>query len=112
MPFYVLGAVIPMLEIALDGALCYASNLRVVSGTAVALHADAEYASVTLDSGEVIEASLVVGADAVEAEHKKAIAPLNAVVAQCREAWAGVRKLAESVRTEHRREDGADVHRS
>lgn len=38
--------------------------------------------------------------DAVEAEHKKAIAPLNAVVAQCREAWAGVRKLAESVRAQ------------
>lgn len=38
--------------------------------------------------------------DAVEAEHKKAVAPLSAVVAQCREAWAGVRKLAESVRAQ------------
>lgn len=38
--------------------------------------------------------------DAVEAEHKKAIAPLTAIVTQCREAWAGVRKLAESVRAQ------------
>jgi len=36
--------------------------------------------------------------DAVEEEHKKAVAPLTAVVSQVREAWAGVRKLAESVR--------------
>lgn len=47
----------------------------------------------------VLVAAKTVG-DAVEAEHKKAVAPLSAVVAQCREAWAGVRKLAESVRAQ------------
>lgn len=48
---------------ALDSALRFASNLRVVPASAVALHANAARASVTLDSGEVIDASLVVGAD-------------------------------------------------
>lgn len=39
-------------------------------------------------------------ADAVEDEHKRAVAPLTALVGQVRDAWSGVRKLAESVRAQ------------
>lgn len=48
---------------ALDAALRFASSLRVVQGTAVRLQCDAERASITLDSGNVIDASLILGAD-------------------------------------------------
>lgn len=48
---------------ALDGALRFASGVRVVQGSAVALACDADRASVRLDSGDEIQCSLVVGAD-------------------------------------------------
>lgn len=51
------------LSAALDAALRFAPNLRVVGGQAVALHTDAQGATVKLANGDAIEASLVVGAD-------------------------------------------------
>ena len=54
------------LSSALDAALKFAPNLRVVTGRAVQLHADLQGASVRLDNGDVLEASLVVGADGAQ----------------------------------------------
>lgn len=51
------------LDAALDAALRFASNLRLVSGTAVRMQWDADRASITLSSGETIDTSLIVGAD-------------------------------------------------
>ncbi len=48
---------------ALDGALRFASGIRVVQGSAVALAVGPDRATVTLDSGDRIDCSLVVGAD-------------------------------------------------
>jgi len=51
---------------ALDAALKFAPNLRVVTGRAVQLHANAATASVTLDNGDVLQTELVVGADGAQ----------------------------------------------
>jgi 2-octaprenylphenol hydroxylase len=51
------------LNAALDAALKFAPNMRIVSGRATELHIDSERASIRLDNGEVLEASLIVGAD-------------------------------------------------
>ncbi|WP_420474865.1 UbiH/UbiF family hydroxylase [Noviherbaspirillum sp. ST9] len=51
---------------ALDAALKFAPNLRVVTGRAVELRTDLQGASVRLDNGDVLEASLVVGADGAQ----------------------------------------------
>lgn len=48
---------------ALDAALKFASNVRVVTGRAVSFKADAEGVDLQLDSGELLSASLLVGAD-------------------------------------------------
>lgn len=54
------------LNAALDAALRFAPNLRIVSGRAKELKMDSECASIKLDNGEVLEASLVVGADGAQ----------------------------------------------
>lgn len=54
------------LNAAMDAALKFAPNMRVVAGRAVGLEADAQVARVRLDNGDVIEASLVVGADGAQ----------------------------------------------
>ncbi|GGZ02511.1 ubiquinone biosynthesis hydroxylase UbiH [Pseudoduganella plicata] len=51
---------------ALDAALRFAQNVHVVSGRAVALSTGAEHASVQLDDGSQIRASLIVGADGAQ----------------------------------------------
>lgn len=51
---------------ALDAALKFAPSLRTVRGKATQLHTDLKSASVQLDTGDVIEASLVVGADGAQ----------------------------------------------
>jgi 2-polyprenylphenol 6-hydroxylase len=51
---------------ALDTALKFAPNLRVVSGRAVELQTDLQGARVRLDNGDIMEASLVVGADGAQ----------------------------------------------
>jgi len=51
---------------ALDAALKFAPNLRKVTGRAVELHTDQQAARVRLDNGDVLEASLVVGADGAQ----------------------------------------------
>lgn len=48
---------------ALDSALKFAPNVRIVSGCAAQLSADSEMATVQLDNGDTLAASLVVGAD-------------------------------------------------
>jgi 2-octaprenylphenol hydroxylase len=48
---------------ALDAAMQFAPNVRIVSGRARALHQGPERASITLDNHELLEAALVVGAD-------------------------------------------------
>jgi 2-octaprenylphenol hydroxylase len=48
---------------ALDAALKFASKIQITPGTATALDIQADHAVVTLDNGDVIQASLVVGAD-------------------------------------------------
>lgn len=48
---------------ALDAAMRFAANVTVVHGRAVRLHGGDERATVTLDNGDVLEASLLVGAD-------------------------------------------------
>lgn len=48
---------------ALDAALRFASNVKVVHGRAIELAVDSGNASVRLDSGDQLSASLVVGAD-------------------------------------------------
>jgi len=51
------------LDQALDAALRFAPNVRVVQGRATALSVGAEAATLTLDSGQSLSAALVVGAD-------------------------------------------------
>ncbi|HVL74520.1 MAG TPA: UbiH/UbiF family hydroxylase [Noviherbaspirillum sp.] len=51
------------LNVALDAALRFSPNLRSVSGNATRLEVDASHAAVTLDNGDVLRATLVVGAD-------------------------------------------------
>lgn len=51
------------LNAALDAAIRFAPNLRVVNDTAAQLQCDAEHASITLASGDMIDTSLIVGAD-------------------------------------------------
>jgi 2-polyprenylphenol 6-hydroxylase len=48
---------------ALDAALRFASGLTMVSGAARALNRTADAAEITLDSGDIITARLVIGAD-------------------------------------------------
>ncbi len=48
---------------ALDAALKFASNVQVVTGRAARLHVDATEARVTLENGDTLTASLLVGAD-------------------------------------------------
>jgi ubiquinone biosynthesis UbiH/UbiF/VisC/COQ6 family hydroxylase len=54
------------LNAALDAALRFAPNMRIVSGRANELKIDSDRASIRLDNGEVLEASLVVGADGAQ----------------------------------------------
>ena len=51
---------------ALDSALRFASGLRIVQGSAVALHTADDVAHVSLDNGDVIDCSLVAGADGAD----------------------------------------------
>lgn len=51
------------LNTALEAAIRFAPNLRVVHGTAAEMQCDAERASITLASGDTIDTSLIVGAD-------------------------------------------------
>jgi 2-polyprenylphenol 6-hydroxylase len=48
---------------ALDAALRFASNVRIVHARATSLHVDAANASVQLDNGDTLSAPLLVGAD-------------------------------------------------
>ena len=48
---------------ALDAALKFASNVRIVHGRATSLHADEKAASVQLENGDTLAAELLVGAD-------------------------------------------------
>lgn len=54
------------LNAALDAALRFAPNMRVLNGLATNLNLDSKAATVQLDNGDVIEASLVVGADGAQ----------------------------------------------
>jgi 2-polyprenylphenol 6-hydroxylase len=54
------------LNAALDAALKFAPNLRIVTGRATQLHVEQQGARVHLDTGDVIETSLVVGADGAQ----------------------------------------------
>ena len=54
------------LNAALDAALKFAPNMRIVSGRAKELKIDSEHTSIRLDNGEVLEASLIVGADGAQ----------------------------------------------
>jgi 2-octaprenylphenol hydroxylase len=51
---------------AIDAALRFAPNVRIVSGRALALQCDAIMARVTLESGATLQASLVIGADGAQ----------------------------------------------
>lgn len=51
---------------ALDAALKFAPNTRIVTGRATRLRLDLEEARVELDNGDVLTASLVVGADGAQ----------------------------------------------
>jgi 2-polyprenylphenol 6-hydroxylase len=51
------------LNAALDSALKFAPNTRLITGRATQLNLDGEAATVRLDNGDVIEAALLVGAD-------------------------------------------------
>lgn len=51
------------LNSVLNSALAFAPNISVVAGRAATLYSDSNEARITLDSGEVISSSLVVGAD-------------------------------------------------
>src|SRR5690606_12562597 len=48
---------------ALDAALKFASKVQIVPATATGLAVQPDHAQVTLDNGDVIQASLIVGAD-------------------------------------------------
>lgn len=54
------------LNTALDAALKFAPNMRIVSGRAVQMLTDSRGAKVRLDNGDVLEAALVVGADGAQ----------------------------------------------
>lgn len=54
------------LNAAMDAALKFAPNMRVIAGRAVGLQTDSRAAQIRLDNGDVIEASLVVGADGAQ----------------------------------------------
>ncbi|MGH8807994.1 MAG: UbiH/UbiF family hydroxylase [Noviherbaspirillum sp.] len=54
------------LNAALDAALKFAPNMRIVTGRATQLHVDHHGARVRLDNGDIIETSLVVGADGAQ----------------------------------------------
>lgn len=54
------------LNTALDAALRFAPNMRIVTGRATTLRTDSQGATVQLDNGDAIEASLVVGADGAQ----------------------------------------------
>jgi len=54
------------LNAALDAALRFAPNLKVVSARAVRLEQDEKRATVHLDNGEILPAALVVGADGAQ----------------------------------------------
>jgi 2-polyprenylphenol 6-hydroxylase len=54
------------LNTALDAALKFAPNLRIIAARATTLRADAESATVELDNGDTLVASLLVGADGAE----------------------------------------------
>lgn len=54
------------LNAALDAALRFSHNLKVVSARAVRLEQDAAQATVHLDNGETLSAALVVGADGAQ----------------------------------------------
>jgi ubiquinone biosynthesis UbiH/UbiF/VisC/COQ6 family hydroxylase len=54
------------LNAALDAALKFAPNMRIVTGRATQLRTDSQSAAVTLDNGDVLEAPLVVGADGAQ----------------------------------------------
>lgn len=51
------------LNAALDAALKFASNVHVVNGRAVSLSADAQGVDLQLDNGDILGASLLIGAD-------------------------------------------------
>jgi len=51
---------------ALDSALKFANGLRIIQGTATQLHTDGYQATVTLQDGSQIHASLIVGADGAQ----------------------------------------------
>lgn len=51
---------------ALDAALKFASNVRVITGRVQSMQVDAAAAMVQLDSGEAITAALIVGADGAQ----------------------------------------------
>ncbi len=48
---------------ALDSALRFATGVKLIQGSAIQMRCDTERAVVTLDSGQIIECSLLVGAD-------------------------------------------------
>jgi ubiquinone biosynthesis UbiH/UbiF/VisC/COQ6 family hydroxylase len=48
---------------ALDAALKFAPNIKRIAGQAIRLHVDQAEATVQLDNGDVIDTSLVIGAD-------------------------------------------------
>ncbi|HYD94208.1 MAG TPA: UbiH/UbiF family hydroxylase [Noviherbaspirillum sp.] len=54
------------LSAALDAALKFAPNLRIVTGRATGMHADLQGAGVSLDNGDSIAAPLIVGADGAQ----------------------------------------------
>lgn len=54
------------LNTALDAALKFAPNLRIVTARATRLQTDSQGATVHLDNGDVLEAALVVGADGAQ----------------------------------------------
>jgi ubiquinone biosynthesis UbiH/UbiF/VisC/COQ6 family hydroxylase len=51
------------LNLALDSALKFAPNVRIISGRATKLSTDGENSTVQLDSADTVTASLIVGAD-------------------------------------------------
>ncbi len=54
------------LNVALDAALKFSSNVNIVQGRATGLQVDATHAHLQLESGETLTASLLVGADGAQ----------------------------------------------
>jgi 2-octaprenylphenol hydroxylase len=54
------------LNMALDAALKFASNVHMVNGRAVSLVADAQGVDLQLDNGDILGASLLIGADGAQ----------------------------------------------